>query len=211
MAINSYSTLKTAVQNWMDRSDISGDVADVVMLAEAHLNREIDTVETDVTLTGSVGSRSISVSAYDFLETVGLFLVDAQDQQEYEILQQADGYSPYTTINGRPQWYAIDNSNIDFNCPLDQAYSFRWRYRGKLALSDSVTTNWLLEDHPDVYLSACIVWGGLLVQDDARLQTFSAALARGMSKIKGIIAKNKRGRTFVDESLAPRIDTSWQW
>ncbi len=48
MAINSYSTLQTAIQDWMDRSDVSGDVADFISLAEARFNRELGLIEVDL-------------------------------------------------------------------------------------------------------------------------------------------------------------------
>lgn len=211
MAINSYSTLKTAIQDWMDRSDVSGDVADFISLAEARFNRELGLIEVDNTLTGTVGSRVISVSAIDFIEPVGLWLTDTNDEREYEVFLDADGRFPYFTDNGRPTRYAIDGDNLNFECPLDEAYSFRFRTRSKFALSDAAPTNKLLEDHPDIYLAASIVWGGLFVEDDDRVARFAGPLDRFIREVKHTIAKNRKGTVFVDAALAPRIDTSWQW
>ena len=41
MAITSYSTLKTAIEAWTHRSDLSAVVDDFIDLTEARLNREL--------------------------------------------------------------------------------------------------------------------------------------------------------------------------
>ena len=39
MAINTYSTLQTAVANWLDRDDLADRVPEFISLAEATFNR----------------------------------------------------------------------------------------------------------------------------------------------------------------------------
>lgn len=203
MAINSYSTLKTAIAEWMDRTDISASkLSDIVQLAEAGLNRELRMVETDVTLTGTVGSRSVNIAAYDIIDPVAVFLVDTTLGREIELVERGDGTFPYITDNGKPSIWTIDGDNINFDCQLDSDYSFRFRYRGKFALSDSVTTNQLLEDHPDVYLAACIVWGGLYVADDAAIQKWASLLGDFVRGAKHRVAQLRRGQLLVDPALA---------
>lgn len=214
MAINSYSTLKTAISEWMDRSDISATkLSDIVQLAEAGLNRELRIVETDVTLTGTIGSRSISIASYDIVDPVAVLLTDSVLGREIELVEKGDGTFPYLTDNGRPSIWTIDGDNINFDCPLDTAYSFRFRYRGKFALSDVVTTNKLLEDHPDVYLAACIVWGGLYVADDAAIQKWASLLGDFIKGAKHREAQLRRGRMTVDPmvSYGNAANGSYRW
>lgn len=212
MAISSYSELKTAISEWCDRDDLTdAKLADFVSLAEATFNRELDVVETDVTLTGTLGSRRIDISALSMVEPVALFLVDSNAGREWEIKPQADGQFPYDTSNGIPTLYALDGENIDFDCPLDSAYSFRFRYRGKYALSDAAPSNKLLEDHPDVYLAGAIVWSGLFTQDDARTQTFASLLENFMRSARHTLAQNRRGTPLVDSALTRARPGSYGW
>ena len=120
MAIGTYSELKTAISDWMDRSDISGNAADFVTLAEARLNRILEGSEADATLTGTVDSRRISISALSVREPVALFIVNASGD-ERELVQKADGNFPYSATSGEPTFWAVDGTGIDFDCPLNAA------------------------------------------------------------------------------------------
>lgn len=200
MAISTYAELKTAVTNWMARSDLSGDAADFITLAEARLNRQIPAVETDVTLTGTLNSRRISVSANSVVSPLALFLVETTGEED-ELTQKADGTFPYNATSGRPTFWAMDGANIDFDCPLDAAYTFRFRIRQRFALSDSATTNWLLTNHPDIYLAATIVWSGAFVRDSEVMALFKSALEEGIPEVQTIIAEQSRALLTVDRAL----------
>lgn len=201
MAINTYSELKTEIADFMDRTDLTdAKLETIISLAEATFNRELKMVETDVTLTGTISSRAIDISSYDIIEPVALFLAES-GEDEYALVPRSDGYFPYLDSEGKPTIWAIDGDYINFDRPLDQAYPFRFRYRGKFALSDVVTTNQLLTDHPDVYLAGCIVWGGLYVQDNGRVQAFASLLENFMRSTKHKLAINRRGNLLVDSAL----------
>lgn len=200
MPITDYASLKTAVGNWMARSDMVGEAADFISLAEAGLNRELDPVEIDVTLTGVVNSRSIDVSAQAMVEPIALFLAET-GRDEVQITPKADGTFPYLHSSGRPSVWAIDGDNIDFDRPLDQAYPFRFRFRQRFALSDTVTTNWLLTKHPDLYLAATIIWGGFFIQDDNAAARWATILNTALPSVRNSIAQSKRALASVDAGL----------
>lgn len=199
MAISTYSELQTAITEWMDRSDISGTATTIITLAEAGLNRKLQSVEADVTLTGTANSRSIDISAYKVIEGKALFLND--DGDEIELTKRPEGTFPQTTDTGEPEIWAIDNDNIDFNCKLDQAYTFRFRYVGRFALSDAAPTNDLLTDHPDVYLAACIVWGGLYIKDANTVIGFKTLLDEFVSDTQLHLSRSKRGVLTIDPAI----------
>ena len=208
MAISTYAELKTAIANWMARSDLTGDVADFITLGEAALNRELPAVETDGTLTGVVDSRRIDISALSLVAPIALYIVISGDEEL--VTPRTDGTFAYAGTSGRPTYWGIDGNYIDFDCPLDQAYTFRLRYRQRFALSDSATTNWLLTNHPDVYLAACLVWGGLFVRSSEIGATFAEVLRTGIPQVKNIIAQKKRAVLTVDPALQMPGHYNWQ-
>jgi hypothetical protein len=200
MALANYSDLKTFLQDMMARSDLSGNVADFITLAEARLNREIPAVETDVTLTGTIDNRRIDVSAHSVVSPLALFLND--NGQEREITRHADGTFPYTDTSGFPSRWAMDSqSYVDFDCPLQSAYTFRFRIRQRYALSDSATTNWLLTNHPDIYVAAALIWGGGYTKDFEYAGIFASSLRDGVESVKNVIAEQNRGVLTVDPAL----------
>ena len=164
MSISTYSELKTAVQTWLDRSDLSANAADFIALAESRLNRVLPlrTMQVDVTLTGTGSSRSLALPA-DFVEPVALFLTTFGVQTR--LTPRLAGTFEYGTVNGVPSAWCINGTNIDLDVPCDQAHTFSFRYRKSFALSDSVTTNWLLTNHPDVYLFAALVEAAFFIEN----------------------------------------------
>lgn len=200
MALATYSDLQDQVTNWMARSGLSGQAADFITLAEARLNRELNPVEVDVTLTGTTSSREIDISAESMVEPIALFLAET-GLDEVELTKKQDGTFPYSVINGRPRYWAIDNTNIDFDCPLSGDYPFRFRYRQRFALSDSAPTNWLLTNHPDVYLAATLIWSGLYTRNNPIVSSFVEVLRDGVPSVANIIAQSSRAVLTTDTAL----------
>lgn len=191
MAFSTYTELKAAITDWMDRSDVSGSAADFVTLAEAEFNREIEVVETDVTLSGVAGSAVVDVSAYSIIEPMSLFATVNGDDEEIEF--RAPGSFPYSDDQGLPGFVALNGTNLKFSQPLDQSYVLRFRYRGRFALSDAAETNDLLTNHPDLYLAACIAWGGVYTVDSEKIASHLALVERLMPGVKSHYAQRKRG------------------
>lgn len=200
--ITDYTSLQDALASFQDRTDIPVDQA--IQLAEARLNRLLKGIETDVTLTGTADSRSIDISAYNVTYPIKLFITDPTQETEIELVQRVDGSFPYTSGTEFPSNWATDDNNarIDFNSLLDQAYSFRFRYVSRFALSDAAPTNSLLDQAPDIYLCACVMWGGMFVADDAIVARYGNPLNEFISEQKKIQEQNRRGKLTVDPGLS---------
>ena len=191
MAISNYTDLKAAISDWLDRSDLSGNAADFITLAEARFNRLLNVVEADATFTGVVGSREIDISSISLIEPIGVFLSNNSDEDEISIATA--GTIEFENTSAYPSFATFDGAKIKFNCPLDAAYSIRLRYRGKFALSDASPTNDLLADHPDVYLAGSIVWGGVYIADAGKVQGFKTLLDEFIDETQNHLSQKKRG------------------
>lgn len=200
MALANFSDLKSSVTRWLARTDLAGDAEDFILLGEATLNRELPAVETEATLTGTVSSREIDISSLSIVEPRNLFLKRA-GIGDILLTQKADGTFPYSDTNAQPRFWSIDGTKIKFDCPLDEAYSFRFEYQERFALSDASPTNWLLTNHPDVYLSAVLIWGGIFTRNDARAATFAETLRVGIPSVRNSIVQKKRAVLSVDAGL----------
>lgn len=214
MALANYTDLQAAVLDWMERSGQTGQVADWIALAEARLNRELGPVESNASLTGTVDSRALSILALSVVEPVALFIADPGSEDESLLPPMAGANMAYYDSSGRPSEWAIDSATeIKLNRPCDLAYAFRFRYRERFALSVS-STNWLLTNHPDVYLAASIVWGNAYNQDIGGASAWKAILDEAIPSIRNTIAKSRKGTLKVDPALSGRYGamsfTEWQ-
>jgi hypothetical protein len=199
MALANYSDLQASALDWMTRAGQTGQVVDWILLAEARLNREIGAVETDATITGVSGSRRIDISSLSMVHPIALFLAEVGNDEVF-VTPKADGTFPYLHDTGRPTIWAIDGTNIDFDRELDAAYPFRLRYRQKFNLASS-PTNWLLTNHPDVYLAATLMWGAGYNEDWSNGQVWKGILDSTIPDIKNAIAQSKRSVSTVDRGL----------
>lgn len=207
MAISTYDELKTAITDWMARTDISGSAADFITLAEARLNRMLNAVSTTATLTCTAGSSTLSISSLSVVEPVALFLTD--DLIEYEVPPAANGTFTILTESGFPQAWAIEGTNIKFDRPCETAYSARFVYQGRFALSDAAPTNDFLTNHPDLYLAAALVWGNSYVKDVPALSAWAQLLSGFEAEVRNNEAQKKRSRLKVDTGLRPRGELAW--
>jgi hypothetical protein len=201
--LSTYAGLQAAVIEIMERTGdtaFAANLPSAVALAEAKLNRQIPAVETDTTLNGTANNRRISISALSIESPVALFLAET-NLDEVELQQQADGTFPYRSTSGKPRIWAIDGTNIDFDCPLDSAYPFRFRYRQRFALA-TTSPNWLLTNHPDVYLAATMVWGLSYQEDVPNFVRWKGILEESIPEIRNSIKRSNKGTLRVDPALS---------
>ncbi|MDP3937083.1 MAG: hypothetical protein Q8R92_03000 [Deltaproteobacteria bacterium] len=195
MAITSLSELKTAVQNWNSgRADttFTDRLDEFVSLAESRLNVElaVRTAEVDTSLAGTLDSREIALPS-DFLEPVALFLTTFGERERLAPIV-AGNYELGTT-SGTPSAWMINGSNIDLDKPCDQAHTFSFRYRKKLFDLATTDPNWLLTNHPNVYLFAVLAEAANWEDDDAVALKYEARLRQAIAGVRWLQARSNSG------------------
>lgn len=208
MALANYSDLQASALDWMERAGQSGKAPDWIKLAESKLNRKLGAVEVEATLTGTASSRTIDITSLSMVEPIALFIAPT-GEDEREIQPQANGTYPLLEVTeAQPRIYSVVGTDLQFERILDQAYPFRFIYRERFALSDSVPTNWLLTNHPDVYLAATLMWGAGYNQDWQNGPVWKAMLDEAIPEIQHTIAQNKRGMLRVDRAIT-MVNRRW--
>ena len=202
-----YTDLKAKVLDFMARNDISGNVEDFIMLGEARLNREIESIATSTPLSGTAGRNYIDISALNVLEPVSLY-VDGIIH-EFQVTPKPQGSFPYYDISGTPSLWCIDEDRIMFDRALDVPYTFRFTYQGRFALSSAAPTNEFLTHFPDVYLAASIVWGCLYTKDVEAGAMWKTLWDEGIASAKSTYAQSKRAQLTVDPMLNRRTRYSY--
>lgn len=149
-----YAELKTAIADYMHRTDLTTKVDTFIDMFEAHANRTIRTAQMEVDATGTTTSSALTLPA-DFLElrqvktgTYTLHYVTPDHLADY-----GGAATVYTLIGGQIRTNA--------NCTIDYTY-----YQKIPALSDAITSNWLLESHQDAYLWGAIAEGMIYSMDE---------------------------------------------
>lgn len=173
MQIVDYASLQSAVADWLNRADLTARIPDFIGLGEIWMMRKLRLrlMELEIPFTGAPGSRTLALPS-DYREPLNLWWNNGVDRQPLRFVPAAllDVWSVPT----QPQYWTIDGATIAFNCPCNQAYSFTFRYRQGLALSDANPTNILLTTYPDIYLAAAMVEAAPYLKDADAQQMWQA-------------------------------------
>lgn len=149
-----FAELKDATNRWSERTFDDADLNQFVELAEARIRRNLTGYQRELVTTLTTDGDGFADLPTDFIGFVGISLTS----------------QPYRYSIGGGQVYVPNGASRTFDAI----------YYGTLpALSDSNTTNWLLETAPDVYL-----W---LVKAQAREFNEEWELASGL-EAKGLAA-----------------------
>lgn len=204
MAITNYSELKSAIADWLDRTDLTDSIPDFITLAETRHRRDfkIRRMETRVTA-NTVADTEYYTLPDNFVAMRNIQLnTDPKTALEYLTPEQMDRI--YAGSNkGKPKAYTIIGNDIQLRPLPDSAYEIEMLYYKYFTpLSDSNTTNDMLTYHPDAYLYGALVEAEPYLQNDKRIQTWASFYERAK---KDIIDSNERDR---HSGVAPttRID-----
>jgi len=186
MALDTYANLKTAIADWLDRSDLTDRIPDFIALAEARLNRElrIRPMEVRSTLTLTAGQRYFALPG-GYLQMRNIQLnTNPVTPLEYITPEMLDRlYGSNTT--GKPKAYSLIGDEIQLAPIPDSAYTLEVAYYEKFTpLSTDVTTNWLTENAPDVLLYGALIEAEPFVKNDERMPLWLNAYKEAIDKIQ---------------------------
>lgn len=180
-----YATLQTDVAAYMHRTDMTALMPTFVRQAEAFLFRELQVKDMATTVAGTTVGEYAPLPA-DF-GSVSKITVTYGDT-EYSLDYKSESAVASTSV---PLVYAIESNQLRiFGASTGQAYTLY--YIPKLVgLSDTVTTNWLLDNAADLYLYATAVEVARYIRDDTQVGILSGYVAplvdsvRRLSERKG--------------------------
>ncbi len=199
MALANYSDLLASVASWLNRTDLTARIPDFITLAESRLNREmrLRVMETEAELTIPNGDRTVALPD-DFLEPLGLWAVESTGRRDLRYLASVQMH--VLTATGSIYDWAITGSDIDVQRPVSGDMALVLRYLAKFALSEAEPTNWLMANHPDVYLFAALVEAGPYLRDNDLLAIWSGRLEQAMAEVNRQQARSK-GLTTLSTDL----------
>ena len=195
MAITTYAELQSAITDFLNRDDLDAKAPTFISLAESNLSRDIRHWRQEKRSTAEIDTQYSAIPA-DFLEAVR-FYITSGDTRPLELISQAEMLDrKYNNLNtsGQPAYYAITAGEIEVYPVPDGTYTAELYYMANLpALSDSNTSNWLLQYYPDAYLYGSLVHSAPYLKDDARLQVWAALYASAVDAINAESEKSKFG------------------
>jgi len=173
LAITNYTDLQSTVADWLHRSDLTPVIPTFIQLAEKQLSRQLRLKNQQTEATGAAATTIALPS--DYVEAIALFLTVGSEERP---LRQKDRYSGarINNMTADTAYYTIEGSSLLLAPPPAGTETYTLQYYAAIpALSGVAQTNWLITEHPDLYLYAVLLQSAPYVKDDARLATWQAA------------------------------------
>lgn len=167
-----YGTLKAAIANRLSRTNLTSIIPDFIMLAEAriyHGFRDIEIqvpplriqqmIEIESTSLASIPDGFLEASRFTVPDMYGTRVLEYKTPQEF-----ADLLDLSTT----PRYYTFQDGgvSVEGGQPTEFTFSYYRRFDSLVADTD---TNWLLTNHPGIYMYSALMEAYAHIKDDARV------------------------------------------
>jgi hypothetical protein len=178
-----YSTLQSAIANWLHRNDLTETIPDFIALTESRINRVFSArgTENEALLTATPHSEFVELPS-DFGSPIVLWLESFVPRQEL-ILKQASELD-YSPIESYPNFWAVKSNQIQFDRIASDSYPLRLRYVQTINIA-ATDTNYILTNYPDIYLFGALVEAAVFIRDMEQMQVWQQKLDVAMIEAQG--------------------------
>ena len=190
MALGTFTELKDAVADWLDRSDLTTRIPDFITLAEARLNRDlrIRPMEVRSTMETTSGQRYFNLPG-GYLQMRNMQMnTNPITPLEYITPEMLDRlYGSDTT--GKPRAYSLIGDEIQLAPIPDSDYTIEMAFYEKFTplgdgTSGTVTNNWLTLNAPDVLLYGSLLEAEPFIKNDERIALWLNAYNGAIRKLQ---------------------------
>jgi len=190
MALGTFTELKDAIADWLDRSDLTARIPDFITLAEARINRElrIRPMEVRSTMETTSGQQYFNLpGGYIQMRNIQLN-TNPTAPLEYITPEMLDRlYGSSTT--GKPRAYSLIGDEIQLAPIPDSAYTLEMAFYEKFtALGDgtsgTVTNNWLTTNAPDILLYGALMEAEPFIKNDERVAVWLNGYGNAIDKLQ---------------------------
>ena len=208
MALATYSDLKTSIANWLNRSDLTTEIAeDFIVLTEADFNSKLRVRKMISSTSITIDSETEAMPS-DFLQVRDFFITQGGTKYALKFITPAQmDQIRGSSTTGMPSTYTILGDNFRFAPIPSASYTGTLNYYSKFAaLSDTNTSNYILTSHPAIYLYGALYHaanflGGI---DPQRLQQWQAMYTTAMERLE----RNDREDQYGSAPLQQRGDVT---
>jgi len=195
MPITTYAELKTNIAEFLNRDDVAAISDTFISLAEDDLNLRLRHWRQEKRSTAEIDTQYSAIPA-DMLEVIR-FYITSGDTRPLELISQSEMLDrKFRNLNtsGQPAYYALTAGELEVYPVPDGTYTSELYYYSRIpALSDSNTTNWVLDYYSSAYLYGSLIHSAPYLKDDARIQVWAALYQSAIDAINTESEKAKYG------------------
>lgn len=194
--IEDYAGLKAAIADWLVKTNMTAVIPQLIQLTEARLRRDPRARKLqNTTLSASTGDHTLpsdfrSVESLTHAGPTFFGPVETTTADQIPLIKAQLG------TTGPPAFAAVLDGILRFAPAPDGTYALKFSYWRKLdSLSGTNTTNWLLEEHPDIYLYGALREAAPYLKDDERVPVWQERYESALEELHTLTQDNQFGGT----------------
>jgi len=195
LAFDSYGNLINAISDWMNRSDLTGAVPQMIALAESRIKRKLkpffNEASAQVTVTDGLGS--LPSDCGELLRVI--YDHDTLPRQSSLNVSDLD----YDTSATRPSAYSLEAAGIRIWPACDVTLDILYQVTLP-ALTEENPSNTFLDQHPDMYFFGAMMFAEGYVANDPRAGLFKGLFDEALDDVATYMSSQKYAGP-----LAPRL------
>lgn len=196
--IGEYATLVNTVRAWLNREDLTDlQITEFIALFEARVNRVLRHPEMEEIVSATLTSGNNDLPA-DFLAMRSIYY----SERELDCMTPSALIASYGATAGEPLAYAILGGNPrkirlapSGEAPITMVY-----FKKLVGVDENNADNWLLNEHPDLYLYGTLLAAEAYLANDERLPIWKAAYDEALQEL--LVSANKD--QYGSAPLVPR-------
>ena len=205
-----YTTLKTAIQDYLDSTETSF-VTNLPTFITTTEERILKSVQLDDFRKNQVGNFTASgpylECPTDYLSPFSMAVIDSSSNYNYLLLKQVSfirDYTPNASTTGQPKYYAEFDNNTFIVAPTpDSTYEVELHYYYRPASLTSTTgseTTWLSENAPNAMLYGSLVEACTYLKNYESIPVYESKFQEAILGLKNLgEAKSTRDQYRYDE------------
>lgn len=181
--IGEYATLVNTVRSWLNRDDLTNlQITEFIAMFEARINRVLRHPEMEEVVSATLTTGNNDLPA-DFLAMRSIY----RDNQELKAMTPSGLVREYGTGSGPAVAYTIIGSNPrkirlgpqpSADTPVTMVY-----YKKIVGIDENNSDNWLLNEHPDLYVYGTLLAAEAYLANDERLAVWKSAYDEALAEL----------------------------
>jgi len=194
MGLSTYTELQATIADTLNRSDLTTQIVDFITLLENELDRH-PAVEFEKTANLTL-TASPHVLPSDLRELTSLYYDDSVRKGPIDLTspERLAVYKRQLGLTGYPRYAAVtvNGTELLLSPEPDQSYVVKSQYITQLdRLGGSTPSNWVLDDHSDLYLYGSLLHSAPFLKDDNRAPMWKAFKDEGLAQLDSLVRRRK--------------------
>lgn len=200
-----YTELLAEILGYTNRGDVEQVIPTWILFAEAEFNRTLKHRKMTARKTATLSSARLALPS-DWNDAINIEITGRTSRTRLKYRSPAEIDDERDAAGGmsdEPHFYTIIGDELEVAPAPSSSATVEMLYRAKLPALATSTTNWLLQEHPDLYLFGSLAQALPWLEGDARAQSWVDKAAQILAAVN---TQDERAR-YSGGPLVRRMQT----